>query len=153
MSRCYLRVRIVTFQACFFQPCFLPALLAGSLIIFFTNTVNHIPITGSYYRIFPTPGRITISVTFYYILSSAYFMVLSRKEHLNNKNNRTLSWDFLGSIWKFPDQGSNPRHSYSLHHSFSNAWSLTHCSGLKIKPMPLQKQCQIFNLLHHSGNS
>ena len=30
------------------------------------------------------------------------------------------------SIWKFLGQGSNQSHSFNLHHSCSNAWSLTH---------------------------
>ena len=31
------------------------------------------------------------------------------------------------SIWKFPDQGSNPSRSRNLHHSFGNLGSSIHC--------------------------
>ena len=33
------------------------------------------------------------------------------------------------------------------------AQSLTHCTGPGIKPSPLQRHHQIYNSLHHSGNS
>ena len=39
-------------------------------------------------------------------------------------------------IWKFPRQRPNPSSRCDLHHSSSNASSLTHCAGPGIKPMP-----------------
>ena len=63
------------------------------------------------------------------------------------------------SMWRFPGQESNPTPSGDLHHSCYNTRSLTHCTGWGIKPTHwqwselLQKQCQILNLLHHSGDS
>ena len=56
-------------------------------------------------------------------------------------------------------QGSNPSHICELHHSCSNAGSLTHGLGQGIQPGPqqqpqsLQRQHWIFNPLCHSGNS
>ena len=35
---------------------------------------------------------------------------------------------------EFPGQGSDPRHSWNLHHSCGNMESLTHCTGPGIKP-------------------
>ena len=35
---------------------------------------------------------------------------------------------FMASIWKFPGQGSNPRYSWDLCHSHSNAGTLTQCA-------------------------
>ena len=56
----------------------------------------------------------------------------------------------IHSIWNFLGQGSNPSHSCDLRHGCSNAGSLTHCAGLGIECTPLQRQCRIFNQLHHS---
>lgn len=44
------------------------------------------------------------------------------------------------SIWKFPDQGSNPSWRYNLQYSCSNAGALTHCAGPGIEPMSLLLQ-------------
>ena len=38
-------------------------------------------------------------------------------------------YDCTCGIWKFLAQGLNPSHSCHLHHSCSNARSLTHCTG------------------------
>ena len=52
-------------------------------------------------------------------------------------------------IWKFSGQGLNLCCSCNLHHSYSNAGSLTHCPGLGIKLVPQQwsklpqRQCQM----------
>ena len=49
-------------------------------------------------------------------------------------------WFFLfclhHGIWKILGQELNLSCSFNLHHSCSNAISLTHCSGLGMKPMP-----------------
>ena len=37
-------------------------------------------------------------------------------------------------IRKFPGQGLNPSHSFSLHHSCSNAGALTHCTSQGSNP-------------------
>ena len=47
---------------------------------------------------------------------------------------------FTPGTWKFQGQGLNPSHNHELHHSCSNARSLTHGAGLGIKPTPLQQQ-------------
>ena len=57
------------------------------------------------------------------------------------------------NIWKFPGQGWTLSCSCHLCHSCGNARSLTHFTGLEIKPMLPQKQCQILNRLGHSWNS
>ena len=65
------------------------------------------------------------------------------------------------SIWKFLGKGSSSTHSFNLHHSCgkTNTGTLSHCArpGIEITPQQqpelLQKQCQIFNPLCHSGNS
>ena len=68
-------------------------------------------------------------------------------------------FDCTHDIWKFQGQGSNLSCNFDLHHSCGNAESLTHSAGLGIEPMPQQRlqpqqrQCQILNWLHHSGNS
>ena len=46
------------------------------------------------------------------------------------------------NIWKFWGQGLNPGWSCNLHHSCSNARSLTHCTRLGIKPVPPQRQAR-----------
>ena len=53
------------------------------------------------------------------------------------------------NVWKFPGQGSNPSR---LCHSCNNARSLTHCARPRIEIVPLQRKCQILNLLCPSGN-
>ena len=55
-------------------------------------------------------------------------------------------------IWKFPGQGWILSHSCDLHHSCSNARSLTPCVGPGIKPSAQQRQHRVLNPLHHSGN-
>ena len=56
------------------------------------------------------------------------------------------------SVWKFPGQGSNLSCSCDLCHRCSDIRSLTHCTRMGIKPMPLQR-CWILNPLYHSRNS
>lgn len=69
-----------------------------------------------------------------------------------------LFWPHCG-IWNFLTQGSNPTCRCNLCHSWGNTRSLTHCSGLGIKPElqhgpePLQRQQWILNVLCHSRNS
>ena len=48
-------------------------------------------------------------------------------------------------IWKFPGQGSNSRGNCDLQHSYKNARSLTHCPGLRIKPVLPQRKGQMIN--------
>ena len=64
-----------------------------------------------------------------------------------------LVFGHICSTWRFPGQGSNPSHSCKLHHSCSNAGSLTHCTRAEIEAMPPKRQWQIPNQLCHSGNS
>ena len=54
------------------------------------------------------------------------------------------------SIWKFSGQGSNQGWSCDLHHSCSNARSLTYCARHQTSA---SETSQIINSLHHSGNS
>ena len=57
-------------------------------------------------------------------------------------------------IQKFPGQVSNPSHSCNPLHICTNATALTHCAGLGIKPVPLQRQARsLINPLHHSRHS
>ena len=51
----------------------------------------------------------------------------------------TFFFHHTHSLWKFSGQGSNPSHSCKLSHSYSNARSLTHCTGLGIEPLPQQQ--------------
>lgn len=58
-------------------------------------------------------------------------------------------------LWyeEFPGPGIKPTCSCYLCHGCGNARSLTQCIGQRIKSMPLQRQCWIFNPLHHRRNS
>ena len=55
-------------------------------------------------------------------------------------------------IWRFRGQGCNLSSRCGLHPSNAGSF-FTHCARLGIKPTSLQRQCQLINPLHHSGNS
>ena len=57
------------------------------------------------------------------------------------------------SIWKLPGEGSNWSCMCDLHHSHSNAGSLTHWVRLGIEPTSSGAPCQGLNPLSHNGNS
>ena len=74
---------------------------------------------------------------------------------LEEKNKTSLFWaasptlhpffSHTHSIWKFLGQGLNPSCSWD------KTRSLTHWARPGIKPVSLQRQCQILNLLSHMG--
>ena len=68
-------------------------------------------------------------------------------------NNSFFGGNGTHGIWKFLGQGSNLSHSCKLCQSCGNAGSLTYCTELVIEPVPLQRQHQILNVLHHRGYS
>ena len=49
--------------------------------------------------------------------------------------------------------GLNLSHSCDLHHHYSNAKSLSHCSRTGMEPTPPQRQLSIPNLLRHHGSN
>ena len=53
---------------------------------------------------------------------------------------------------EFPYQGSDPSHSFNLHHCCGNAMSLTHCAGRRIEPVSWCCK-DTTDPIHHSGNS
>ena len=61
---------------------------------------------------------------------------------LTNRYYYSTRYFFALTHWKFPDQGSNLSHSCDLHHSCSNAGSLTHFTGLGIESI-LQQQPEL----------
>ena len=66
-----------------------------------------------------------------------------------------ISFSFSAALRhiEVPMPGIKSEHSCDLHHSCSNARSLTQCAGPGIEPVPPLRQYQIINPICHSNNS